>query len=410
MDMPEDLSGLSDEKLEELSKKWEKEKKYYDALKSKAEAEAAANPSEMENAKTLAEQQKAIAEAQKATLKAELPDFSTKGPEGKITATDVNIECQVLAYRAVSKIVSYISEKIKKEHPTTKKVVICDRNDLNNYFSYKIFIKQLELLKTEYDGVLTIEEEEVGNGARAIMAAASLTGVSTVLSSIVDFASLFRTDVDIKGVDVEIVEEALIAELVKALKDKTTEAKKGIEPIYLPFRINVPDKFLTEISDLDKCRDEALKIIEDCKKNGNCQGDVDKLSELNGLYDKIKSALVSIDEKTGTSRLEKLIKGEILNTELQPEHNVKSENPKVENPENEENEEIDMLYVKVVKAGGNNQTKRRFWTNEIAHSGGAIVAYFLMDKNGTIKESENLYYLYPYQRFDESPKQLNNLN
>jgi len=406
--MPEDLSGLSDEKLDELTKKWEKEKKYYDALKSKAEAEAAANPSEMENAKTLAEQQKAIAEAQKATLKAELPDFSAKGPEGKITATDVNIECQVLAYRAVSEIVSSISEKIKKEHPETKAVVICDRNDLNNYFSYKIFEKQLELLKTEYDGALTIEAEEVSNGARAIMAAASLTGVSTVLSSIVDFASLFRTDVDIKGVDVEIVEEALIAELVKALKHKTPPKNKCIEPIYLPFRINVPDKFLTEISDLDKCRDEALKIIEDCKKNGNCQEDVDKLSELNGLYDKIKSALVSIDEKTGTSRLEKLIKGEILNTELMPKQdNVELENQKMENPENGE---TDILYVKVVKAGGNNQTKRRFWSNEIAHSGGAIVAYFLMDKDGTIKESENLYYLYPYQRFDESPKQLNNLN
>lgn len=397
--------------IQDLESEYEKlqlEQKIIEARKKIADAESALNPSEMEKAKAQAEQEKAIAEAQKATLKAELPDFSVKGPEGKITAADVNIECQVLAYRAVSEIVSYISEKIKKEHHKTKKVVICDRNDLNNYFSYKIFIKQLELLKTEYEGALTIEEEEVGNGARAIMAAASLTGVSTVLSSIVDFASLFRTDVDIKGVDVEIVEEALIAELVKALKDKTTEAKKEIESIYLPFRINVPDKFLTEISDLDKCRDEALKIIEDCKKNGNCQEDVDKLSELNGLYDKIKSALVSIDEKTGTSRLEKLIKGEILNTELMlKQDNAELENQKLENPENGKTY---ILYVKVVKAGGNNQTKRRFWSNEIAHSGGAIVAYFLMDKDGTIKESENLHYLYPYQRFDESPKQLNNLN
>lgn len=401
--------------IQDLESEYEKlqlQQKIIEARKKIADAESALNPSEMEKAKAQAEQEKAIAEAQKAALKAELPDFSAKGPEGKITATDVNIECQILAYRAVSKIVSYISEKIKKEHPTTKKVVICDRNDLNNYFSYKIFIKQLELLKTEYDGVLTIKKGEVDNGARGLMAVASLTGVSTVLSSIVDFASLFRTDVDIKGVDVEIVEEALIAELVKALKDKTTEAKKEIEPIepiYLPFRINVPDKFLTEISNLDKCRDEALKKIENCQKSGNCKPeDVNKLNELNGLYDKIRSALVSIDEKTGNSRLEKLIKGEILNAELKPEQdNAELENLRLENPENGE---TDILYVKVVKAGGNNQTKRRFWTNEIAHSGGAIVAYFLMDKNGEIKESENLHYLYPYQRFDEFPKQLNNLN
>ena len=398
--------------IQDLESEYEKlqlEQKIIEARKKIADAESALNPSKMEKAKAQAEQEKAIAEAQKAALKAELPDFSVKGPEGKITAADVNIECQVLAYRAVSEIVSCISEKIKKERPETKAVVICDRNDLNNYFSYKIFIKQLKLLKTEYEGALTIGEEEVGNGARAIMAAASLAGVSTVLSSIVDFASLFRTDVDIKGVDVEIVEEALIAELVKALKHKKPPKNRCIESIYLPFRMTVPDKFLIEISNLDKCRDEALKKIEECKRSGKCKPEkVDKLNELNDLYDKIRSALVSIDEKTGTSRLEKLIKGEILNTELMKKHgNLELENPNHENPEKEETY---ILYVKVVKAGGNNQTKRRFWSNEIAHSGGAIVAYFLMDKNGKIKESENLHYLYPYQRFDESPKQLNNLN
>jgi hypothetical protein len=53
INMSEDLIGLSDGELEKLSKQWETEKKYYDALKSKAEAEAAANPSEIEKAKTL---------------------------------------------------------------------------------------------------------------------------------------------------------------------------------------------------------------------------------------------------------------------------------------------------------------------------------------------------------------------
>ncbi len=399
------IGGIFLSEIQDLESEYEKlqlEQKIIEAKKKIADAESALNPSEMEKAKLQAEQEKSIAEAQKAALKAELPDFSVKGPEGTITADDnINIECNVLAYQAVSEIVSYISEKIKKKHPETKAVVICDRNDLNNYFSYKIFIKQLELLKTEYKRILTIKKGEVGS-ARSIMAVASLTGASTVLSSIVDFASLFRTDVDIKGVDVEIVEDALIAELVRTLKDE-------IIPIYPPFRMTVPDNFLTEISKLDKCRDEALKKIEDCKKRGNCQQeDVDKLNELNSLYDKIRSVLVSIDEKTGTSRLEKLIKGEILNTELMLKHeNSEHENLKQENPEKEETY---ILYLKVVKAGGNNQTKRRFWANEIAHSGGAIVAYFLMDKDGKIKESENLHYLYPYQRFDESPKQLNNLN
>jgi len=387
--MPEDLSGLSDEKLDELSKKWEKEKKYYDALKSKAEAEAAANPSEMENAKTLAEQQKAIAEAQKATLKAKLPEWDAKGPEGTITADDtVNIECHILAYQAVSEIVSYISETIKKEHPETEAVVICDRNDLNNYFSYKIFQNQLELLKKEYESVFSSQVKTTKNKDVRSMVDASLTGGSTVLSSIVDFASLFRTDVDIKGVTIEIVEEALIAELIRALKDKTTPENKEIKPIYLPFRTNVPDKFLTEISGLDKCKNKAIEEIEKFKDNKEY---VESLNDLNSRYEQTEKALVSVDEKTEISRLEKLIKGEILNLELKSEG-------------------ADILYLKVIKAGGNNKTKRSFWRNEIAHSGGAIIAYFLIDAEGNILKSKNLHYLSGYQRFDESNSEFHNFD
>ncbi|MBI5459763.1 hypothetical protein [Methanobacterium sp.] len=379
------MSDIQD--LESEYEKLQLEQKIIEAKKKIADTESALNPSEMEKAKAQAEQEQAIAEAQKATLEAKLPDFNVKGPEGTITADGtVNIECHILAYQAVSEIVLYISEKIKKKHPETKAVVICDRNDLNNYFSYKIFQNQLELLKNEYEAVLSTKMKNVkSRDVRGLFATASLTGASTVLSSIVDFASLFRTDVEIKGINVEVVEDALIAELVRTLKDEIT-------PIYPPFRTTIPYKFLTEISQLDKCRDKALKKLEDCKDNEECnKEDVYELNELNDRYKKIRSALVDIDEKTGTNRLEKLIKGEILNLELKSPG-------------------TDILYLKVVKAGGNNQTKRRFWANEIAHSGGAIIAYFLMDKDGNIKESKNLYYLSPYQRFDESHDKLNNLN
>ena len=79
-----------------------------------AEAKNALNPSEMEKAQTLAEQQKTIAEAQKATLEAKLPTFDVKAPEGTITADkSINIECHILAYQAITQIVSNISDKIK---------------------------------------------------------------------------------------------------------------------------------------------------------------------------------------------------------------------------------------------------------------------------------------------------------
>ncbi len=374
----DDLSELSDTEVEQKCKRMENEKKIYEAQQKIAEAKNALNPSEMEKAQTLAEQQKTIAEAQKATLEAKLPTFDVEAPEGTITADkSVNIECHIRAYQAVTQIVSTISDKIKKEYPEINAVVICDEADINNYFSYNIFKRQLLLLKKEYEGLFKskteIKAEVEGKDIRAL-SIDPISGASTLLSSIVDFASLFRTDVDIKGVDVEVVKEALIAELIRSLKHE-------IDPIYPPFITDIPDKFLTEVSLLKRCKSKADQEIAALSGDASQQDYVKNLKNLNTVYEKIETALASVDEKTGISRLEKLMKGEILGSHLESG--------------------TDILYLKVVKAGGNNQTKRRFWQNEMTHSGGAIIAYFLMDAHGKVKESETLNYLFPYQRFEK---------
>lgn len=145
----DDWSELSDAEVELKCKRIENEKKIYKAQQKIAEAKNALNPSEMEKAQTLAEQQ-TITEAQKATLEAKLPTFDVEVPEGTITADkSVNIECHILSYQVVTKIVSTIIDKIKKEYPEITSVVISDEADINNYFSYKIFKKQLLLLKEE---------------------------------------------------------------------------------------------------------------------------------------------------------------------------------------------------------------------------------------------------------------------
>ena len=382
----DDLSELSDAEVELKCKRMENEKKIYEAQQKIAEAKNALNPSEMEKAQTLAEQQKTIAEAQKATLEAKLPTFDVEAPEGTITADkSVNIECHILSYQAVTKIVSTISDKIKKEYPEINAVVISDEADINNYFSYKIFKKQLLFLKEEYEGVFksktAIKAEVEGKDIRAL-SIDPISGASTLLSSIVDFASLFRTDVDIKGVDVEVVKEALIAELIRSLKHE-------IDPIYPPFITDIPDKFLAEVSLLKRCKSKSDQEIADLSGDASQQEYVKNLKNLNAVYEKIETALASVDEKTGISRLEKLMKGEILGLHLESG--------------------ADILYLKVVKAGGNNQTKRRFLGNEILHSGGAIIAYFLMDAQGKVKESETSYYLSPYQNF-EKLREFNNFN
>lgn len=55
---------------------------------------------------------------------------------------------------------------------------------------------------------------------------------------------------DIKGVDVEVVKEALIAELIRSLKHE-------IDPIHPPFITDIPDKFLVEVSLLKRCKSKS---------------------------------------------------------------------------------------------------------------------------------------------------------
>jgi hypothetical protein len=92
---------------------------------------------------------------------------------------------------------------------------------------------------------------------------------------------------------------------------------------------------------------------------------------------------VGVDENTGISRLEKLVKGEILSTEL-------------------DKNGTDILYLKVVAGGGNNKATRNLLWSRLFHSGGAIITYFLLNKDGVIKASKTFYNTTGYKQFKNS--------
>lgn len=353
------------------------------AKKAKADADKALEPiSKIEKAKQLAESEVAIAEAKKKTLTAILPESEVTTLGGKLTIDDkVTMGCKILTYKTMSEIAFQISQEIKNINENTgiKRVVICNLDDVSTVLLYKIFIEQVQLLKKPYEEAIKPPKEEVKPEAVVPMAAmAAIAAVPAVLKSFVDIASLFMTDIDIKGKKIEIDYEAVVAEIASALNSD------GITTIYPVFINEIPDKVLGDLLELQGLKVEADQKIEEWSANETLMDKVAILKKLNIQYEKILTGLVGVDEKTGIKRLETLIKGEIISTELDKDN-------------------TDALYLKVIDGGGNNKVTQSLWrSGRLSHSGGAIITYFLLSKEGNIKASKTLYNITSYKEFKNS--------
>ena len=350
------------------------------------------------------ELQQKISEAKKSTLKAILPDSELKALEGKHTLDDnVAIECKILTYRAMSEIAFQISKEIKNttekskeiknttENICVERVIIYNQDDFNIVLLYKTFIRQAQLLINQYKvgtkevikPSLILTKELFPSAERRFfvpLPMAALTAVSAVpavLKSFVDIASIFRTDTDIKGKKTEIVDEAVVAEIVRALNSV------GITTIYPVFMNKISDKVLGDLLKLSELKRNADTKIEEWSTNEDFVDKIVFLKNLNMQYETILAGLVCVDEKTGINRLETLIKGEILSTELDKDNTY-------------------VLYLKVVDGGGNNKVTQNLLHSRLSHSGGAIMTYFLLSKEGVIKTSKTLYNITGYTELKNS--------
>lgn len=350
------------------------------AKKKKAEADKALEPiSEIEKAKQVAESEVAIAEAKKKTLTAILPESEVTALEGKLTIDDkVTMGCKILTYKTMSEIAFQISQEIKniKENTGIKRVVICNPDDVRSGWLYKTFIEQVKLLKKQYEEVIRPPTEEPK--PEAVATAAIAAAVPAVLKSMVDIASLFRTEIDIKGKKIEIVYEAVVAEIASALNSVK------VRTIYPVFINEIPNKVLGDLWELERLKIEADQKIEEWRANEKFMAKVAVLKNLNIQYEKILTGLEGVEEKTGIKRLETLIKGGIISTEL-------------------DKEDTDALYLKVIDGGGNNKVTQSLWrSGRLSHSGGAIITYFLLSKDGNINASKTLYNFTSYKEFENS--------
>lgn len=296
-----------------------------------------------------------IAVQKKTALDATLPAAVT--PLAAQTTVDDKtlIEAYILSYQMLDKVADKIVNKIQPA--LGEAVLIHNAPDLTAVGVYRAFRGQMKELGAEYDAIAPIQTE-----AAIAVVAAAIVGVTAAAKSIIDLLALFRSQRDIKGVDVAMDDLPLISEVAGKLAAKQ---KKVYVPQLYPI-------------DLDPAKSADLhKLLADVRtRAGEATGRVNQLpvspqkevaaARLKAA-DEIRMGYENLLTKVATSEtplLSTLLHGAAIEGLLGKAH---------------------VLYLKVLKASGTNETTKNIFKSDLEHSGGVIVNFVLFDKDGTVK-------------------------
>lgn len=302
-----------------------------------------------------------IAVQKKKALTESLPPTSAiTPPEGKTEVDEkVLIEAQILAYRMLDTAATAIANVVTPKAGAA--IVIHNSTDLAAVGAYRAFAGQMDVLAKQY---ATIAPGPAPVPQAAAIAGAGIVGVTAAVKTVIDLVALFRTDRKIQGVVVDITDLALVSEVAGKL---AANKKKVYVTELFPLEIQT-EHGATVQGHLDRVRDAAVaaKLRVDALSAGT---DKDKAGARLNELDKIRAAFDDLltrvaGEGTGPV-LGVLIRGAAVETFLKKGN---------------------VLYLKVLKAGGTNETKKNIFgsSKEVQHSGGVIVNYVLFDTDGSV--------------------------
>ncbi len=376
-----------DEQIKLLAKKKELEaaqKALRDAVAANSE-----DVSDLQKETDLLTKRKAEVDAQKALLQSIFPSGTPKTIEGKITGSEaLTLENQIIAYEAVDNITNGIGEQVLDAIPDAgnSRIIIHNAADLNSIVQYITLMNQLKQGIKVYDDLLKPRIVLPGESGSSALASALMAPqlASSVLSSVIDLISMFRTDTEFKATAVNIDNQALIGHVAKSLLAQ----KKNIQ-IYYPEIVPANILFMDDGDTLDiieqlntlleKKSVAAQKVAEyeaqdDAhKKTNGLRLAIPKLKALNDQVDKINADLLRADDKGQTTPLNTLIKAERLK---KAGHSANSY----------------VLYVKALNSTGTTKlTKNLFTGSKMYHSGGAVISFILFDHQGAIVKSNTLH-------------------
>lgn len=301
-----------------------------------------------------------------------------KGLEGSISVDqNQSIEASVAAYKTLNEVSLLIVDEIKEFLTEDRAVLLLNDTDTTALSGWSVFIADLTLLTDQLKQHATAQE---------ISGAALFSGVGTVTKAAADIMALFRTDTEFKARSVTISDEALIAEVGKALGKR-----KKFYPSVFPAWSARATEVAVHVSALRQVRDEAkarhldrLKTIETLAATAATEEDKaavnaarirleSKWAELDSSYTAISNSLAKRDPATGLTPLAQLARGLWLSEQLSGSDGATTPRG---------------LVLRVLHSGGTYVLKKTFWSGTtMRQSGGVIAQYFLIDGDGEILSS-----------------------
>jgi hypothetical protein len=330
----------------------------------------------------LAEQSKRLRDA--------LPTPETKALEGKTTIDDkMAIESYTLAYESLAKIAHKIAVAVKAENP--KKIFIHSEKDINYLLELRTFRAQIEVIRQAFKTATPpapnlrslVVESVIGAGALAV----------TAVKTLIDLIALFRTDTEIKSVEITLDDTALVASVANQLGSGIKVYDPAILPLGLSSSSFTDSAVIKSLDDLYAARQSAQQAVATAVAEladpdpAALKAQADALKEplikAEALFQAFQDALLKIEEASGTSELARLLRAEILAAQLQEQDSY-------------------LLYLKIVKAGGSNRvTQNRFSGSKVTHSGGAIITYILFHPDGLIASSDTFHSHSGFKSFED---------
>jgi hypothetical protein len=297
------------------------------------------------------------------TIDAKSLSGETRGIEGDI------IETEILAYRMVRKAAETIA---KNAHDATKEgaILIHHEPDMNALIAFRSFQRQLSQLAASFDAIArssapsALETLAIPGGiADAVSAILPIAGVvaagaGSVLSGLATFLSTERT---VAGFAVTIEDLALISNVGGELAQR--KRKVFVTQLYPRSadidRVQEPVNLVR--SSALEARDR-ISALPDGDEKTKAQARFDQLEETRKTFEDLFERIVS----DGGSGVITLVRGAGIDALLSAEPGAH------------------VLYLKILRAAGTNETKRSFLRTKVRRSGGVVVNYILFDTDGSI--------------------------
>jgi hypothetical protein len=299
-----------------------------------------------------------LATQQREALTSSLVPVDTKPLEGTTTVdAGAVIETEILAYRMLRRLAAKIAADVERA-TQERAILIHSEADMAALTAFRAFDRQLAQLAAAFDDLAAAPAPAPDD---VLMSMAAVVATTTAAKAVLDFTSLFRRDRTLAGVAITMEDLALVSEVGGALARR--KRKVFVTHLY-------PHTSETERieSALDAVRmraaaaHERIGAIADEEEKRRAQDRYLRLDEGRRSYEDMITGVVA----EGSNALATLVRGAGVDALLNQERGAS------------------VLYLKILKAAGTNETRRNLFRSTLKRSGGVVVNYILFDTDGSI--------------------------